>query len=269
MTDELVTKLSEEVRRLRATVWALSGALADIVCGSDEAEGPEGTPSGRSSSSAERMRRHRERLARDESDAKSASHVTRKTSHVTANVTRSDGSPPRPLSSLSGSGSSSFSGESSKEGEEKGEGERARGPVTCDESDANGASHVTANVTRVTASPKASRLPDGWTPKPATLAALTAEGLSPSASLLKFRDHWTAEATKGARKLDWDAAFRNWVRRDGESARDRPSGFRRAAPTVQAYSPPRPGPKPALDVSHLAADGSDLFGFNDEPSRVG
>ena len=31
-----------------------------------------------------------------------------------------------------------------------------------------------------------------------------------------FRDHWTASTVKTAVKLDWDAAFRTWLRRHRE-----------------------------------------------------
>ncbi len=32
----------------------------------------------------------------------------------------------------------------------------------------------------------------------------------------KFRDHWLAKAGKDAAKLDWEAAWRNWIRRSAE-----------------------------------------------------
>ena len=65
---------------------------------------------------------------------------------------------------------------------------------------------------------KGSRLPDSWTPSrtEANLRAEDKTGGGPSwltDQLERFRDYWTAQAgTKGV-KRDWDATWRNWIRR--------------------------------------------------------
>jgi hypothetical protein len=61
---------------------------------------------------------------------------------------------------------------------------------------------------------RAHRLPEGWTPPPALIDQL--RGVVPdeyaAAELAKFRDHWAAAGGQNARKVDWAAAWRNWVR---------------------------------------------------------
>lgn len=65
---------------------------------------------------------------------------------------------------------------------------------------------------------KGSRLPDGWTPSrtEANLRVEDKTGGGPgwlTDQLERFRDYWTAQAgTKGV-KRDWDATWRNWIRR--------------------------------------------------------
>jgi hypothetical protein len=39
----------------------------------------------------------------------------------------------------------------------------------------------------------------------------------------KFADHWHASAQANARKLDWRATWRNWIRRETDSTRPRQS----------------------------------------------
>jgi hypothetical protein len=46
-----------------------------------------------------------------------------------------------------------------------------------------------------------------------------------AAELAKFRDHWTAKSGADATKVDWQAAWRNWVRRSVEmTGKGRESG---------------------------------------------
>lgn len=65
---------------------------------------------------------------------------------------------------------------------------------------------------------KGSRLPDSWTPSrtEANLRAEDKTGGGPgwlTDQLERFRDYWAAQAgTKGV-KRDWDATWRNWIRR--------------------------------------------------------
>lgn len=67
--------------------------------------------------------------------------------------------------------------------------------------------------------PRATRLPDGWIPTPELRAAMTSE--CPDVDLAlehrKFTDHWKSQpGTKGT-KLDWDATWRNWIRRSSKN----------------------------------------------------
>jgi len=57
------------------------------------------------------------------------------------------------------------------------------------------------------------RLPDGWHPPPGIAEA---EGLAPDEAQReadKFRDYWRAQPGVKGRKTDWDATWRNWIRR--------------------------------------------------------
>jgi hypothetical protein len=65
---------------------------------------------------------------------------------------------------------------------------------------------------------KASRIPENWTPSPDLIAYAERELPNVDAAKLaeSFRDYWTAAAGEKARKLDWDATWRTWVRRSGD-----------------------------------------------------
>lgn len=73
------------------------------------------------------------------------------------------------------------------------------------------------------------RLPDGWAPKaePELQATAQRAGVDLRAELAKFRDYWAAQPGAKGRKVDWQATWRNWVRR----AMERPSKPN-APPTV-------------------------------------
>lgn len=73
------------------------------------------------------------------------------------------------------------------------------------------------------------RLPEDWFPSPLDIdgaAFMTAEARE--RELEKFRDYWRAVPGAKGRKLDWDATWRNWLRRAEENqprfrkANDRP-----------------------------------------------
>ncbi|WP_220667454.1 hypothetical protein [Propionibacterium australiense] len=78
-----------------------------------------------------------------------------------------------------------------------------------------------------------SRLPEGWTPADTPAArALAAELGDPQAvarELDRFRDHWAAQPGAKGRKSDWDATWRNWLRRAAEYT-PRPRGNPREGP---------------------------------------
>lgn len=84
-------------------------------------------------------------------------------------------------------------------------------------SDSQGSKEV-AVVGRDTAAPrktKGARLPDGWFPSGADWSWALDQLGEPRAKyeLEKFRDYWRARAGAQGVKLDWDATWRNWVRR--------------------------------------------------------
>jgi hypothetical protein len=89
-----------------------------------------------------------------------------------------------------------------------------------------------ANATRGT------RLPEDYAPSLATTAALKAEGFAePLTSLPSFKDFWRAKPGAGGTKLDWDATYRNWVRRDAAQAPARNQGHRWPVQRTPASGP--------------------------------
>lgn len=83
-------------------------------------------------------------------------------------------------------------------------------------------SHVVADAP--TSKNRGTRLPEGWTParSQATLDVEAASGLTAAQladQLDRFRDYWRGVAGAKSLKRDWDATWRNWVRR----AVDKPS----------------------------------------------
>lgn len=83
-------------------------------------------------------------------------------------------------------------------------------------------SHVVADApTQTTKAKRGTRLPAGWTPQrsQANLKAEHDSGLTPdelSSQLERFRDHWAAQPGAKGTKLDWQATWRNWIRRSGD-----------------------------------------------------
>jgi hypothetical protein len=65
---------------------------------------------------------------------------------------------------------------------------------------------------------KASRIPENWTPSPDLVAYAERElpGVDVEKLAEAFRDFWTAAAGERARKLNWAATWRTWVRRSGD-----------------------------------------------------
>ena len=66
-------------------------------------------------------------------------------------------------------------------------------------------------------SDRAARLPDGWrpAPEPELVAAIGGE---PAArrQYAKFCDYWRGKGGQAARKVDWQATWRNWLRSEAE-----------------------------------------------------
>ncbi len=73
------------------------------------------------------------------------------------------------------------------------------------------------------------RLPDDWRPDPEPELVKVIGGQQAAArEWAKFRDYWHAKPGKDGRKVDWQATWRNWLRRAAES------GPARASPSSPA-----------------------------------
>lgn len=83
-------------------------------------------------------------------------------------------------------------------------------------------------TTQTKTHPRAKRIPDDWTPSPTLIDAMRAEGIADELArreLPRFRDYWAAKPGRDGTKLDWDATWRNWLRRAGDgTARASPNG---------------------------------------------
>jgi len=89
---------------------------------------------------------------------------------------------------------------------------------------------------------RGSRIPKGWFPNEAGMLFAAEQGLSNDAIQLEidqFWDYWTAQPGQKGVKLDWNATWRNWVRRSktftkssskksGESDPERAASIKRA-----------------------------------------
>lgn len=66
---------------------------------------------------------------------------------------------------------------------------------------------------------KGTRLPEGWSPARTDTNLNVEAGFMPdrlTSELERFRDHWAAQPGQKGVKLDWDATWRNWLRRDSD-----------------------------------------------------
>ena len=99
---------------------------------------------------------------------------------------------------------------------------------------------VADSTTAVAAAPtpkRGTRLPTDWQParSEANIAAEkghTSEFLT--GQFEQFRDYWTAKAGANGTKLDWDATWRNWIRRSHEFAPAKPTRPRTAGSLTEA-----------------------------------
>lgn len=88
---------------------------------------------------------------------------------------------------------------------------------------------------------RGARLPDDWTPNDELNEQMRSErpDIDLSSELLVFRDYWIAQPGQKGVKADWDATWRNWVRRARPSPRNglRPieGGMSRADQKVQGW----------------------------------
>lgn len=69
------------------------------------------------------------------------------------------------------------------------------------------------------------RIPDGWEPTTSVVQSMQQEcpAVDVVAETRKFRDYWRSATGRNATKRDWDATWRNWIRRANE---DRPPRLR-------------------------------------------
>lgn len=92
-------------------------------------------------------------------------------------------------------------------------------------------------------------MPADWDPGDEGRAFAAAQGLTNGrgdAELAKFRDYWASQPGQKGVKADWQATWRNWVRRAAESAGAPPG----AAPGARP-APPRKSD--ALMAGNIAA----------------
>lgn len=80
-------------------------------------------------------------------------------------------------------------------------------------------------------SARGTRLPDDWQPSKALIDWWRTEFSHVDGKLetAKFRDFWHSKAGPGARKIDWDLTWKNWIRNATERS---PASSRRRGPQV-------------------------------------
>jgi len=71
---------------------------------------------------------------------------------------------------------------------------------------------------------RGTRLPEDWAVSESGRAFATSNGLDADKVAEAFCDYWRAATGATSRKLDWDAAFRTWCRRQAENRRPAPAG---------------------------------------------
>lgn len=78
---------------------------------------------------------------------------------------------------------------------------------------------------------RATRLPDGWEPDPdpEREAEAVAAGVDVRRELERFGDYWRAQPGARGRKVDWQATWRNWLRKAVDD-QPRRNGHARASP---------------------------------------
>lgn len=80
----------------------------------------------------------------------------------------------------------------------------------------------TTNVV-LAANARGTRIPDAWIPPEDVIAQMRSDhpGIELRTEHAKFLDYWRSQPGTKGRKADWDATWRNWIRRAAESARPR------------------------------------------------
>jgi len=110
----------------------------------------------------------------------------------------------------------------------RGTGEQGKTPPTPSAADDQAAlvPIATTAVADAPARPKATRtgtrIPDGWEPERSDANLHVESGFNAqwlTEQLDAFRDYWAGCAGAKGRKADWDATWRNWIRRSGSQRR--------------------------------------------------
>lgn len=106
---------------------------------------------------------------------------------------------------------------------------------------------ATATTTDSSATPskprkRGTQIPQDWAPNEKHAAIADAEGVDLGREAIRFRDHFTAN---GKTHIDWDAAFRNWLRNDQYRPKPDPRAERpRSLPTADQLEEPPDGLTP-------------------------
>lgn len=110
--------------------------------------------------------------------------------------------------------------------------------INCQQPPADEHLGVSVSVSEDGGGKRATRIPPDFEPKPEPEAEA---GIDRQKELANFRDYWMAKAGKDAAKLDWQATWRQWVRKA-----DRPGVSRFAKPAPNATVPGRQERDPEL-----------------------
>lgn len=91
---------------------------------------------------------------------------------------------------------------------------------------------------KVKSESRATRLPDDWKPQPEPELVKAIGGQKAAAAQFdRFVDHWRSQPGAKGRKADWQATWRNWLRRSTEFA----GGSSRASPEQPSRREPEVG----------------------------
>lgn len=94
---------------------------------------------------------------------------------------------------------------------------------------------TTSNEVVKTTRSQGSRLSPDWLPSSETVATIKAEcpAVDPQKEHRVFVDYWIAQTGTRATKRDWDATWRNWMRRKQADHKGKPTPTERARATLQ------------------------------------
>ncbi|RVT91390.1 hypothetical protein EOD42_22305 [Rhodovarius crocodyli] len=240
----IATGLDLEDEQVTAIHDAMQGLLlaGEVLIGWERRQGELQPADGKpASTSAERMRRMRERKA-ENARGDGVTNVTPEVTHVTPAVTvvTTPGAAVTPVTDVTPLE------ERREEEKKKGcsdPGEGVQGDVT---QRAERTPPPQPNLPTLSA-PKPKEkpphfLPADWSPRLDDLTLAATKGLDGQAEATSFRDYWMSEGGARAKKRDWDAAFRVWL---GRSSRPSAGGM--------GVQPPR-GPRPPTPSAQERAD---------------